>query len=186
MSVSHVYVIRASFTFLLPLQETLKDNKSGSKLLPLPWVPEHMEFSVHTFKVESVFPTVLWISWNKSVNIQSQTFEGIIFLCRIPGLGSLRPGSDSLIINGKIFSCNYSQSYSLDNTVSPLLLPISLWFLYIFSYRIYFLVDSSLSHQQLLINNCNFGLHMRVGKFWVFLLCHVVAISNRFKSWSTY
>ena len=124
--------------------------------------------------------------WNKNVNIQSQTFEGIIFLCRIPGLGSLRPASDSLIINGKIFSCNYSQSYSLDNTVSPLLLPISLWFLYIFSYRIYFLVDSSLSHQQLLINNCNFGLHMRVGKFWVFLLCHVVAISNRFKSWSTY
>ena len=83
---------------------------------------------------------------------------------------------------GKFSAVIILRVISIDNTVSPLLLPISLWFLYIFSYRIYFLVDSSLSHQQLLINNCNFGLHMRVGKLWVFLLCHLVAISNQFKS----
>ena len=67
MAPASVCVLRVSASCLLPLQEALQDQsvrltQVSFKLLLLPWVPEHVRFCVHSSRVESLFPTVLWIS----------------------------------------------------------------------------------------------------------------------------
>ena len=52
---------------LLPLREALQDQQVGLmqvpfKLLPLPWVPEHVKFCVGLLRVVSLFPTAIWLS----------------------------------------------------------------------------------------------------------------------------
>ena len=72
MSATSVCVLRVSSSCLLPLWVVLQDQQVGLTqapfiLLLLPWVPEHVRFCVHSLRVESQFPTALWLSQNNSL-----------------------------------------------------------------------------------------------------------------------
>ena len=61
-----------------------------------------------------------------------------------------------------------------DYTSSPLLLPVSLWFLLcVFSCRRSFLVGSSLFQRWLSADSSDFGVLTKGAKLRVFLLCHL-------------
>ena len=67
MASASIYVPRGNFHCLLLLQEALQDQQMGMtqapfKLLPLPWVLEHVKFCMHSFTVESLFSTALWLA----------------------------------------------------------------------------------------------------------------------------
>ena len=67
MAAASIYTLRVSSSYLLPLQELLQDQQVGLtqssfKLLFLLWVPQCVRLCVHPLRVESLFPTVLWIT----------------------------------------------------------------------------------------------------------------------------
>ena len=127
------------------------------KLLLLPWVPEHVGFCVCPLRVESLFPTALWVSqkkpcWPSKPNKYS---GGSSSLSRTPGLGSPMLGLDPLFLrknlcNILLFMRHPPGGVGLDYMAPPNP-PISLWFLLcIFSCRRSFLVGSRFYHLCLL------------------------------------
>lgn len=174
MSVSHVYVIRASFTFLLPLQETLKNNKVSPNCCFCPEFQSIWNFLCTLLKWSLCFPQSSGFSEIKLLIFKVKHLRVSSSCAGFPGWEAWGQAQTPRSSMGKFSAVIILRVISLDNTVSPLLLPISLWFLYIFSYRIYFLVDSSLSHQQLLVSGCNFGAPTIGGEFWIFLLYYLI------------
>ena len=69
-STSSVYVPRVSHNCILPLQDTLQDQKvdlaqASMKLLLFPLVLVHVRFCVLPLRVKSLFPPVLWSFCNQ-------------------------------------------------------------------------------------------------------------------------
>ena len=59
------------------------------KLLRLPWVPEHVKFCVHPFRVVSLFPTALWLWCMQALLVFKIRFsQGTFSQSRIPKLES--------------------------------------------------------------------------------------------------
>ena len=79
---TNVYVPRVSGSCLLPLWEVLQDQQVGltqalSKVLLLPWIPEHVRVCVLLVKGKSLFPSALWDShWPSKPNTLRLIFSG--------------------------------------------------------------------------------------------------------------
>ena len=79
MAAASVCFPGASASCLLPLLETCQHQQIDLtqalfKLLLLPWVPECEKFSVHSLRVEFLFPTASGSPKSKSPGLQSQMF----------------------------------------------------------------------------------------------------------------
>ena len=97
MAVANIYVLRVSTSCLLPLWETLQDQQviltqDLFKLLLLTWVPECVRFCVCPLRVESLFPTTLWL-FEALLAFKDKCFGGSSSEHRTPRLGSLMWGS---------------------------------------------------------------------------------------------
>ena len=136
-----------SFSHFLPLQETLQDQQVGLtqapfRLLLLPWVLENVRFCVCPLRIESVFPTALWspkskTHWPSRLNILGAPLPNTGLLGSGAQWGAQTPrslGRTSAIVITLPFVCQSPWDMGLCYTMTPPLLPDSLWFLlYIFS-----------------------------------------------------
>ena len=146
MAAASVSVIRGSPSCLLPLWEALQDlqvslSQATFKLLSVRDLGTceilHAPFKSRVY----VSCSPLALPYASPTGLQSQHSGGLSSQCRTPGLRSLIWGPELSLLGENPCSCDYTLvcgmptgGVGLDYTVSPPLLPVSLWFLlYIFS-----------------------------------------------------
>ena len=112
MPSTSVYVPRGSSSCLLPLWEALQDQQVGLtwgpfKLLPLHWVLEHVGFCVSSIRLESLFPTVLWLSHIQAPLAFKARYSGAPpSQCKTPGPRNMMWGSDPLLLEENLSNCD--------------------------------------------------------------------------------
>lgn len=94
MAATSVWVLRVNASHLLPLWELVQEQqvcltRTPFKWLLLPWVPAHVRFCGSPLRVEFLFSTTLWLSWNKPCwPFKAKCSGGSSSQCRTPGLGT--------------------------------------------------------------------------------------------------
>ena len=115
------------------------------------WDLEHLRFCQCPLRAESLFPVALQLSWTWALLVsKARNFVSFTSWCTTPWLRSPTQGSDPFfLVEERPLRLWYSfhlwvtdpGGVSPDYTMSPPLLPISLWFrLYFFSYGKSFLL----------------------------------------------
>ena len=112
MAAARVCVPRVISSYLLLLWEALQDQqvdltRAPRTLLLLPWVPEYVRFFMHPFRVDLYFPQPSCSPKSKPTSLQRQTFWELIFQVQDPQAGEPDVGSDSLLLEENLCSCNY-------------------------------------------------------------------------------
>ena len=143
IAAASIFVPRRCPNCFLSLQEALQDQQGGLtqasfKVLPLCKDSEHVRFLCAPFKSRVLFSySPLALPYASPAGLQSLAFRGLITPVQDPQAGEPNAGLRPLTPWGEplqlwLFSCLWiacPRGMNLDSTVSPLLLPISLWFL---------------------------------------------------------
>ena len=113
MAATRISLLKGNLGCLLLLQEAFQDQQGGLTQLPFTLFPlrqdlEHVRFHLHLFRVESLFPIVLYVSCMPApLAFKARHSWGLSFWCRTPGLRILMWALGLLLFGENFFHFDY-------------------------------------------------------------------------------